>query len=66
MVPGRCHVPGMRQLGRGPGARIPCYSRHAAPPDNDPGLLNLLPTAASVLPAVPARIKQALLAAFQI
>jgi hypothetical protein len=56
MVPGRCHVPGMRQLGRGPGARIPCYSRHAAPPDNDP----------SVLPAVPARIKQALLAAFQI
>jgi site-specific DNA recombinase len=38
----------------------------AAPPDNDPGLLDQLPTAARVLADAPDRIKAALLAAFQI
>jgi hypothetical protein len=39
---------------------------NAAPADNDPGLLNELSMAAGILDDAPARIKEALLAAFQV
>lgn len=38
----------------------------AAPPDNDPALLDLLPTAAGIFTDAPDRIKEALLTAFDI
>jgi hypothetical protein len=38
----------------------------AAPEDNDPALLDTLPVAAGILDRAPARIKEALLAAFQV
>jgi hypothetical protein len=38
----------------------------AAAPDNDPALLDALPIAAAVLAAAPSRIKEAVLAAFDI